>query len=205
MALAEVYGQSQIPHRGFQYKSMEVRGDKILLKFEKDPAMVKPGQTDKGPNWLELPSTRTGFNPKTMKYTGFVIAGKDRRWYPAQVRQDMDDMALEVWSDLVPHPVAVRYGWACWPQGNACSHQTRLPVPTFRTDDWPVPPNKAEAVKLEEIAKKQAEDRKLRTLLEDLEDSELSKQYAEQSPEYQKALKALLKAAADCREKTGGE
>jgi len=204
-ALAKVYGQSHIPHRGHQYKSMEIRGDRILLTFEQDPSFVKPGQTAKGPNWMELPSTTTGFNDKTMKFNGFVIAGKDRRWYPAKVRQNMDKPALEVWSDLVPRPVAVRYGWACWPQGNACSHQSRLPVPVFRTDDWPVPPNKAQAAKLEEIARRQAEDRELRTLLTQLANSELSKRYAEQNPQYQQALDALQKAAAECGKKDPAE
>jgi hypothetical protein len=59
-----------------------------------------------------------------------------------------------VWSELVPEPVAVRYGWANWPTGNMVGRE-RLPLPTFRSDDWPIP----EGVSYRDDAKKGAEQR----------------------------------------------
>ncbi|MEO1995923.1 MAG: hypothetical protein ABGZ17_11675, partial [Planctomycetaceae bacterium] len=44
---------------------------------------------------------------------------------------------IELSSDLVEQPVAARYGWANWPTGNMVG-RNRLPMPTFRTDDWPI-------------------------------------------------------------------
>ncbi|NOX53070.1 MAG: hypothetical protein GXP27_01250 [Planctomycetes bacterium] len=43
---------------------------------------------------------------------------------------------VEVWSDTVSDPVAVRYAWADNPVCNLYSRE-RLPVTPFRTDDWP--------------------------------------------------------------------
>jgi sialate O-acetylesterase len=86
-------------------------------------------------------------------FEGFAVAGKDRRFYPAEARyvvagkdsrgRDREDRKqLEVWSDLVPEPVAVRYAWARNPLGNVVNdaHFERiLPVPSFRTDNWDWP------------------------------------------------------------------
>jgi sialate O-acetylesterase len=81
---------------------------------------------------------------------GFAIAGADQRFVPASAayaivgkddrgRDRVDTKMVEVWSDLVAEPVAVRYAWARNPLGNLVNsaHQERiLPVPAFRTDDW---------------------------------------------------------------------
>ena len=84
---------------------------------------------------------------------GMSIAGEDRHFYPASARpfvkgkdkngRDMIDLTkLVVWSDLVPNPQSVRYAWARNPLGNLgnSAHMERMiPVPTFRTDQWPIP------------------------------------------------------------------
>ncbi len=67
---------------------------------------------------------------------GFLIAGADERWYPAKVLPHGEKKALEVWSDLVDEPIAVRYGWAGYPVANIGPWEN--PLPPFRTDDWPV-------------------------------------------------------------------
>jgi sialate O-acetylesterase len=66
---------------------------------------------------------------------GFAIAGADRKFVWAQARIVAPDK-VEVFSDEVPEPVAVRYAWADNP---VCNLVTRagLPVTPFRTDDWP--------------------------------------------------------------------
>lgn len=65
---------------------------------------------------------------------GFAIAGTDRvfRWAEAHI----DGEAVVVRSDLVRHPVAVRYAWASNPACNL-TNDSGLPAPPFRTDDWP--------------------------------------------------------------------
>lgn len=81
---------------------------------------------------------------------GFAIAGEDQRFFPARAshvvtgkdsrgRDQVDRKRLEVMSDLVPEPVAVRYAWARNPLGNlvnADGPERVLPVPSFRSDNW---------------------------------------------------------------------
>jgi len=81
---------------------------------------------------------------------GFAVAGEDRQFFPARVeyavvgkddrgRDREDRRILEVYSDLVEKPAAVRYAWARNPLGNLVNgqhHERILPVPSFRTDDW---------------------------------------------------------------------
>lgn len=72
---------------------------------------------------------------------GFSIAGPDHVWHVAKAYYTQNDNNIRfgwpvvVESPEVPHPVAVRYGWADNPE---CTLRTvsGLPVGPFRTDDW---------------------------------------------------------------------
>jgi len=84
---------------------------------------------------------------------GMGIAGSDQRFYPANARfvvkgkdqwdrDELDHAKVEVWSDFVGDPKAVRYAWARNPLGNLAnwSHMERvIALPSFRTDNWPIP------------------------------------------------------------------
>ncbi len=134
-ALVKVYGKTELRHRGPKFREMKKQGSKLLLWFTPDPVFgTTPEEWAKLPIWAAAPVAREG----KAELRGFVIAGADRRWYPAQAKVNSKERCLEVWSDLVPEPVAVRYGWAQWPTGNLCCNHN-LPTPTFRTDDWPLP------------------------------------------------------------------
>lgn len=68
---------------------------------------------------------------------GFVIAGADRRFVPAQAEILAPDR-IAVWAPSVPDPIAVRYAWDDDPAFNlVCSDG--LPMAPFRSDDWPLP------------------------------------------------------------------
>lgn len=100
--------------RSPSYKSMKVKGTKAILSFhDSDGGLIVQGETA----------------------TGFGIAGSDRQFHPAQARL-LDEGRIEVWSDRVAQPVAVRYGWANYPVVNVAS-RAGLPMSPFRTDDWP--------------------------------------------------------------------
>lgn len=109
-------------------------------------------QGENNASWQVLPQPYQGKAP----IEGFIIAGKDRRWYPAKAQERRVDgtWTIDVWSDLVDEPVAVRYGWANWPTGNLVGRE-RLLVPTFRTDDWPI----VEGVSHSPEAKKASDDK----------------------------------------------
>ena len=68
------------------------------------------------------------------KLKGFAIAGEDRKFVWADTEIDGDHIVVS--SPDVPHPVAVRYGWADNPTVNLVN-ATGLPASPFRTDDWP--------------------------------------------------------------------
>jgi len=141
-ALATVYGLGQkstrdggVYHTAPIYREMKVDGDKVLLYFDYDPT-VDDRRAGKWYKRLPLPR-------RAREYRGFIIAGKDRRFFPAQakvreVKNDADirQECLEVFSQDVPEPVAVRYAWENQPNANAYGLHG-LPVAPFRTDDWP--------------------------------------------------------------------
>ena len=201
-ALATVYGK-KIAHRGFRYQSSEIRDNRILVRFQADEEREKAideiyaeveKKIRKGyPRFSEvLPVTVEG----NANYRGFVIAGQDRRWYPAEARPNVKERALEVWSDLVKEPVAVRYAWAGFPDGNL---GTRIaPVPTFRTDDWPYPELGQNGRRPDRMIQEQITERKIRTGL-----NELEKLTTKSSKEVKERLEALWKALYPEKEEEG--
>ena len=113
-ALAKDYGVA-IPYQSPQYQSMEKQGSKVLLTFDHVGSGWRPFDVNE---------------PR-----GFAIAGADHKfvWASAKI---LPTGQIEVWSDLVPEPAAVRYAWADNPVCNLFS-QSGLPLTPFRTDDWP--------------------------------------------------------------------
>jgi sialate O-acetylesterase len=114
-ALAKDYG-IDIVHRSPRFKSMEKKDGKIVLTFD-----------HVGKNGL--------YAFDVQEPRGFAIAGSDRKFVWAKAKIDGKDK-VEVWSDQVSEPVAVRYAWADNPVCNLYSREG-LPVTPFRTDDWP--------------------------------------------------------------------
>ncbi len=113
-ALAKDYG-IDIACQSPRYKSMETSGNKITLTFG-----------DIGNGWRPF---------DVREARGFAIAGEDQKfvWATAKIQKDGQ---IEVSSDQVAAPVAVRYGWAENPVLNMFNN-TGLPLTPFRTDDWP--------------------------------------------------------------------
>ncbi len=65
---------------------------------------------------------------------GFIVASTDGSWHVAKARVVASD-CVEVWSDEVVMPIAVRYAWADNPVCNLRSVDG-LPVNPFRSDKW---------------------------------------------------------------------
>ena len=72
-----------------------------------------------------------GLVAKDGDLTGFTIAGPDKKFYNAQAK--IVGKTVIVTSPSVPHPVAVRYGWADYPIVNLFNKEG-LPASPFRTD-----------------------------------------------------------------------
>ncbi|MDP4210177.1 MAG: sialate O-acetylesterase [Bacteroidota bacterium] len=108
------YDDSKIVYSGPLYVGMKVADNKIILSFK---------------------NTGSGLVTKSggeLKY--FAIAGADKKFVFAKAI--IRNNTVEVWSDSVPHPVAVRYAWADNPEGANLYNREGLPASPFRTDEW---------------------------------------------------------------------
>jgi len=114
-ALAQDY-KIDIPHRSPRYKGMEKDGSKVVITID------HAGKG--GLKTFDFPELR-----------GFAIAGADKKFVAATAKFIGKDK-IEVSSDKVADPVAVRYAWADNPVCNVYSADG-LPLTPFRTDDWP--------------------------------------------------------------------
>lgn len=112
-ARALAYGQ-KIVYSGPTYKEMKVEGDKAILSFD---------------------HLGGGLAVRGRVLSGFTICGEDKYFYRATATIKGD--TLEVSSEKVSKPVAVRFGWNNFP---VCNFQNKagLPASPFRTDDFPL-------------------------------------------------------------------
>ena len=113
-AQALAYNRKVI-YSGPLYSSMEIDGNKIRLHFTHLGGGLVAGGT--APGRLE----------------GFEIAGANHKFVGAYARIEGDTIVVQ--SNLVEHPLAVRYGWQSYPICNLYN-QVGLPASPFRTDDW---------------------------------------------------------------------
>jgi sialate O-acetylesterase len=112
-ALAIAY-RKPIVYSGPVYESMKIDGDRVILSFK---------------------HTGGGLVAQGGALTGFTIAGEDRKFVNAQA--EIRGNKVAVWSQQVPRPVAVRFGWANYPVVNLYNAEG-LPASPFRTDDFPI-------------------------------------------------------------------
>ena len=118
------YGQDLV-YSGPTYDSMKVEGNSIRISFKN----IGGGLTLGVPPWTANGKPVTPPN----ELTGFGIAGADKKWIWA--KSEIDGNTVVVFSDAVPNPVAVRYGWDNNPDCNLYNKEG-LPASPFRTDDW---------------------------------------------------------------------
>jgi sialate O-acetylesterase len=112
-ALAKDYGINIEPQSP-TYTSLSIAKNKAVLKFD-----------------------HIGGGLRTVDVNdvhGFAICGDDHKWVWATAKIAGND-TIEVWSDTVSAPVAVRYAWAENPVCNVYS-KIGLPLTPFRTDDF---------------------------------------------------------------------
>ena len=117
-ALARDYGYN-IPHQSPRYQSMKVVGNKIILSFDHVGAGL--------------------YCFDTTQPQGFAICGKDQKFVWGHAKLTGKN-SVEVWSEEIKDPVAVRYAWMNNPVCNLYRRDgpVTLPVTPFRTDDFPM-------------------------------------------------------------------
>jgi sialate O-acetylesterase len=133
VALVKTYGKV-MPYSGPVFAAVKKAGAKLIVSFT---------HTDGGLVAKPLPATRIVSGTKTAplvrnsrdsQLEGFAICGADKKWVWAQAK--IAGETVEVWSDAVSDPLAVRYGWAINPTVNLYNG-AGLPAGPFRTDDFP--------------------------------------------------------------------
>jgi len=107
------YNRGKMSVLGPVYQSMKIKGNKIELTFKNcgSGLLLKNG--------------------KELKQ--FAIACDDHKyvWANAKIRGNK----VIVWSEKIPHPVAVRYAWANNPEGVNLFNKEGLPASPFRTSE----------------------------------------------------------------------
>lgn len=108
LALGDAYGRDTISYESPRFESMEVKGNKVLVRFSQ-------------PIRCEAKSIQ-----------GFVVVDESGNIHPAEARL-RNGQAVEVWAKSVKHPAAVRYCFDDATIGNL-QGTNALPVAPFRTD-----------------------------------------------------------------------
>jgi sialate O-acetylesterase len=116
-ALVDVYGR-KVTKSGPMFQQAKITGSRIVLTFDQ----VGQGLRIRDGNQLDE----------------FAIAGADGKWRWASARI-VGKNRVEVWSDAVPQPRAVRYAFNNNPKHPNLTNESGLPATPFRTDDWPGP------------------------------------------------------------------
>ncbi|MFR9634048.1 MAG: sialate O-acetylesterase [Rikenellaceae bacterium] len=122
-ALYDTYKVSPISPRVPEYKYMEVVRDWVT---KQNAVLLSFRYPDRGVSFPANQSSKL-----------FEIAGEDRVFYPAEVRVIPKTRQLIVYSKQVPHPVAVRYAFHNYVEGDLFNSYG-LPLSSFRTDKWPL-------------------------------------------------------------------
>lgn len=119
-ARALVYGEA-IPYSGPVFQSMIREGNTLRLHFSHTYGGL---------------ATSDGKPVRGFAVSGgctdFSVGHRGFKWAKATIEGD----SIIVESELVPNPIAVRYGWAQNPDLNLIN-STGLPASPFRSDQWP--------------------------------------------------------------------
>ena len=134
LALANDYGYTGVPRPAPTYKDMEIikderRGNMAVLSFNNLSLKYE---------WNEPDSFKAYDDDGYCTPQGFEIAGADRIWHKAHASFRWWENRIEVWSEDVPEPVAVRYAFRNFPGDANVMTTMGQPLVPFRTDNWPV-------------------------------------------------------------------
>ncbi len=112
LALDNTYGIKGIKSKSAYYNDVTFRNDTAIVSFERADM------------WI--------YGENGYKSDLFEIAGEDKVFHPAEAWIDRSKVYVKC--DSVANPVAVRYAFKDWAQGDLFCDG--LPVSSFRTDNW---------------------------------------------------------------------
>ncbi len=114
-ARAIAYGE-KIEYFGPIYSHLKSHGNELIVSFD---------------------HAESGLEARDGELKGFAICGPDKKFVWAKAEIDSTGKKVIVSSPEVPHPIAVRYGWADCPVVNLWN-KAGLPASPFRSDNFPM-------------------------------------------------------------------
>lgn len=116
LVLNKTYGFKALSYLGPTFKSISIKGNKTSLVFA---------------------NAENGLKFSEENLANFQVAGEDKQFHPAtSVKIKVN--VIEVSSDAVKKPLAVRYAFKAWVVGNLYNKEG-FPASSFRTDNWEIP------------------------------------------------------------------
>jgi len=109
IALSNLYNEN-VQWQGPKVKQIAFNKNKVVVEY----------------TFVESLKTNDG-NP----LRGFEVAGENEMFYPAQTK--LNGNTIELWSDEVPNPKHVRYGWSAYTDANLIN-EAGLPASTYTTE-----------------------------------------------------------------------
>ena len=114
LALTQTYGVRGVPSNGPTMTKVDYTGNKAVVTF----------------------NNANGLAPTFCELEGFEVAGVDKKFHPAKAQIVGRTNTVEVWSDQVAQPVAVRYAFHDYVGNAVLSNTFGLAAFPFRTDNW---------------------------------------------------------------------
>lgn len=99
------------------------------------PMMTEVNYSD-GKAIVTFNNASAGLAPSNCNLEGFEIAGEDKKFYQAKARISGRTSNVEVWSEQVPQPVAVRYAFHNYVGSITLRNTFGITAFPFRTDTW---------------------------------------------------------------------
>ena len=115
LALTQTYGVRKLPSTGPMMTNVEYTDGKAIVAFD---------------------NARAGLFPTFEQLEGFEIAEADKKFYPAKAKVVGRSNKVEVQSEQVPQPIAVRYAFRNYVGNITLRNTFGLSAFPFRTDTW---------------------------------------------------------------------
>lgn len=120
---------------GDRLATMALKHNYALSSLEPEaPAIAKVEYRD-GRAYIK---TTSPLGPVVGSLYGFEIAGGNKRFHEARAAVNSRTGEIEVWSDHVPDPIAIRYAFHNYPERQNWRNWLGIPALPCRTDDWPL-------------------------------------------------------------------
>jgi len=134
-ALAKDYGKD-VAFTGPIYSGHEVRGDKVVVSFERGSLFggLMVGSKGSGRDYREPGKYIEPARPTPeAALNHFRLCGGDRKWHPAEARIVGD--VVEVTSGKVSAPIGVQYAYSAVPENSNLYNKAGLPATPFAAID----------------------------------------------------------------------